>query len=338
MNINDLIIDFLEYLEVEKNRSVLTIRNYEHYLNRFTEFAGDINPNKISPELIRKYRLFLNRYPTEDNKGLKKITQNYHIIALRAFLKYLSKRDIPTLTAEKVELGSNEKRTIDFLEADEVERILAAPYQVILAIPTKVGRDRNQDSGPSFASLQTGKQAGMTTKETLIYLRDKAILETLFSTGLRVSELVSLNRKQINLDRGELLIKGKGGKERIVFLSERAKDSIKNYLNKREDNFEPLFVRFSKGGVDEGEYLRLTSRSIQRMIKKYAALAGILKKVTPHVLRHSFATDLLVNGADIRSVQEMLGHASITTTQIYTHITNQKLRGVHQKYHRKRTK
>jgi site-specific recombinase XerD len=258
--------------------------------------------------MVRKYRLHLNRYTTEKNEQLKKITQNYHIIALRAFLKYLAKRDIKSLAAEKVELGTSDKRTVEFLELDEVERILASPFE-----------NTNEE-------------------KEIITLRDSAILETLFSTGLRVSELSSLDRKQINLERGELLIKGKGGKERIVFLSERSKEAIKKYLDKRTDNYKPLLIRYAKGEdeLEEGEYMRLNVRSIQRIIKKYTTKAGILKKVTPHTLRHSFATDLLINGADIRSVQEMLGHASITTTQVYTHITNKKLREVHQKFHRKK--
>lgn len=311
MNISDLVIEFLEHLEIERNHSNLTIRNYDHYLRRFLEFAEGgkrktLKPGDINLEMVRKYRLYLNRYVTEKNENLKKITQNYHIIALRAFLKYLAKRDIVSLAAEKLELGTPEKRTIEFLEIDELERLLEEPYK----------------------TNEKGKE--------IIALRDSAILETLFSTGLRVSELVALDVKQINLDRGELLVIGKGRKERIVFLSDRSKEALNNYIKSRRDNYRPLFIRYAKTeDIDEGEYLRLTPRSVQRIIKKYAALAGILKKVTPHVLRHSFATDLLINGADIRSVQEMLGHSSITTTQIYTHITNQQLKEVHERFHRK---
>lgn len=310
MSINELILDFLEYLEIEKNHSELTIRNYDHYLRRFLEFSEserkrDLKPQDISLELVRKYRLYLNRYTTEKNESLKKITQNYHIIALRAFLKYLAKRDILSLAAEKIELSANDKRAIDFLETEEIERLLQAP-------------------------------SSLKGKDEIVTLRDSAILESLFSTGLRVSELVALNVKQINIERGELLVKGKGRKERIVFLSDRAKEAIHQYLKARSDNYKPLFLRKARTeDIDDGEYLRLTPRSIQRIIKKYASLAGILKKVTPHTMRHSFATDLLINGADIRSVQEMLGHSSITTTQVYTHITNQKLKEIHEKYHSK---
>jgi len=310
-SVNDLINDFLEYCEIEKNQSELTIRNYDHYLRRFLNFAEngrsrDIRPEQINAELIRKYRLYLNRLNTELGGNLAKITQTYHIIALRAFLKYLTKRDIKSLPAEKVELGTMERRQIEFLEISEVDDLLQAPEKY-----------------PS--------------KKELITLRDSAILETLFSTGLRISELVNLNCDQINLDRGEFTVRGKGGKDRVVFLSDSATKKIKTYLSKREDNAKPLFIHFSgvKDGLDEGDYMRLTPRSIQRMVSKYAKLAGITKKVTPHMLRHSFATDLLINGADIRSVQAMLGHSSITTTQIYTHVTDTRLREVHNKYHSK---
>lgn len=311
MTVNDLISDFLEYCEIEKNHSDLTIRNYEHYLNRFLDFAEkgrsrELKPEQINSELIRKYRLYLNRLNTEMGASLAKITQTYHIIALRAFLKYLAKRDIKSLPAEKVELGEMKRRQIEFLEVSEVEDLLDSPQK-----------------NPS--------------KKEIVTFRDSAILETLFSTGLRVSELTGLNRDQINFERGEFMIRGKGGKDRAVFLSERAKKKIKEYLAKRTDNAKPLFIHYSgtKEGLDEGEYMRLTPRSIQRIVSRYAKLAGITKKVTPHMLRHSFATDLLINGADIRSVQMMLGHSSITTTQIYTHITNKHLRDVHKSFHRK---
>ncbi|RJO62024.1 hypothetical protein C4544_00790 [candidate division WS5 bacterium] len=310
-SVNDLISDFLEYCEIEKNHSELTIRNYDHYLRRFLDFAEegrsrDLRPEQITPELVRKYRLYLNRLNTELGANLAKITQNYHIIALRAFLKYLAKRDIKSLPAEKVELGDIKRRQIDFLEIKEVEALLQAPQKY-----------------PS--------------KKEIITLRDSAILETLFSTGLRVSELVALGRDKVNLDRGEFTIRGKGGKDRAVFLSDNAKRKIKVYLTKRDDNAKPLFIHYSgvKEGLDDGEYMRLTSRSIQRIVSRYAGLSGITKKVTPHMLRHSFATDLLINGADIRSVQAMLGHSSITTTQAYTHITNTRLREVHKNFHNK---
>ncbi len=311
-SVNDLIRDFLEYSEIEKNHSELTIRNYEHYLGRFLDFAEkgrsrELKPEQITSDLVRKYRLYLNRFTTGLGDNLAKITQTYHIIALRAFLKYLAKRDIKSLAAEKVELGEMKRKQINFLGIEEVESLLKAPEK----FPSK-------------------KEAAT--------LRDAAILETLFSTGLRVSELTGLNREQINLERGEFNVRGKGDKDRIVFLSDPAIRKIKNYLAKRTDNAKPLFIHFSgaKDGLDDGEYMRLTPRSIQRIVSKYARLAGITKEVTPHSLRHSFATDLLINGADIRSVQAMLGHSSITTTQIYTHITNQHLKDIHKKFHGKK--
>jgi len=310
-SVNDLISDFLEYCEIEKNHSDLTIRNYDHYLRRFLEFAEqgksrDLKPEQINAELVRKYRLYLNRLNTEMGGNLARITQNYHIIALRAFLKYLAKRDIKSLAAEKVELGDIQRKQIEFLEISEIDELLKAPEKY-----------------PS--------------KKDAITLRDSAILETLFSTGLRISELTGLNRDQINLERGEFNVRGKGGKDRVVFLSDSASKKIKSYLGKRTDNAKPLFIHFSgiQDGLDDGEYMRLTPRSIQRIVAKYAKLVGITKRVTPHMLRHSFATDLLINGADIRSVQAMLGHSSITTTQIYTHITNTRLREVHKKFHSK---
>jgi site-specific recombinase XerD len=249
----------------------------------------------------------LNRLTNEKGKSLKKITQNYHVIALRAFLKYLAKRDIKSLAAEKLELADAESRSLVFLEIDEIERLLAAPNQ---------------------------------EENKILRARDKAILETLFSTGLRVSELVSLSKDHVNLKRGEFSVRGKGDKIRVVFLSDDARHTIEDYLNLRADNFKPLFIRHQKNNKSiedlSGEKLRLTSRTIQRIIKKYSVIAGIVKKVTPHTIRHSFATDLLISGADIRSVQSMLGHSSITTTQIYTHITDQQLREVHKAFHGRR--
>ncbi len=311
--VEDLIREFLEYCEIEKGHSDLTIRNYDHYLSRFLDFAQadrkrDLKPSEITLELVRKYRLYLNRLNTGKDGTIKKITQNYHIIALRAFLKYLAKKDIPTLAAEKVELSGAEKKHFTFLEFEEIDVLLKAPQN----FPNKSNR--------------------------LITMRDQAILETLFSTGLRVSELVRLNRKQVNLERGEFVVRGKGSKDRIVFLSDSAKDSISEYVKARKDSFEPLFIHHggAKDDYEDGEYMRLTARSIQRMIKRYAKMSGISKEVTPHVIRHSFATDLLINGADIRSVQSMLGHSSITTTQIYTHVTDKQLREVHQAFHGKR--
>lgn len=311
MEIDTLINEFLEYCEIERGHSDLTIRNYEHYLGRFLEFAEGssrssrtITNKDITQDLVRKYRLHLNRLTTAQGENLAKITQNYHIIALRALLKYLARRDIPCLAAEKLELSNASRKSYTFLEVTEIEDLLRAP-----------------EKNPN--------------KNTQITLRDAAILETLFSTGLRVSELTNLNIDDINLERGEFMVRGKGDKERIVFLSDSAKDAISDYMKGRKDDFAPLFIHY--GGLQEneekGEYMRLAPRSVQRIIKKYAKLAGIVKDVTPHVMRHSFATDLLINGADIRSVQDMLGHSSITTTQIYTHVTNKQLREVHKAFH-----
>ncbi len=296
MDINSLLKDYLDYLEIEKNRSIKTRVNYERYLKRFLGFAKISKPEQISQDLVRQYRLWLNR------QGIKKNTQNYHLIALRNLLKYLAKRDIKILSADKIELGKQSERQVIFLENNELERLLNAP---------------DDDSFKSW--------------------RDRAILELLFSTGLRVSELCGLNRDSINLKSGEFAVRGKGDKVRLVFLSETAKEALKNYLGKRQDVDEALFIRNIKNPA-KSDNLRLTSRSVERLVKHYAAKAGLSKKVTPHTLRHSFATDLLMNGADIRSVQALLGHSSITTTQIYTHITDRQLREVHQAFHGKQRK
>ncbi|MEK7452761.1 MAG: site-specific tyrosine recombinase/integron integrase [Patescibacteria group bacterium] len=295
--IQKLTIQFLEYLEIEKNRSQKTLENYDHYLKRFLNTTKIKNPSEISQDVIRQYRIYLNRVMDKNNKTLKKTTQNYHMIALRAFLKYLAKIDIKTLSPEKIELGKNSEREIVFLDNEELKRLLYSP------------------KGDDIRSL-----------------RDKAILETLFSTGLRVSELCSLNRNSININSGEFSVLGKGGKIRIVFLSDSAKDILKKYLTKRDDIDKALFVRDTNHKKNN---LRLTARSIQRIIKKYAMRAGIVKNISPHKLRHSFATDLLQNGADIRSVQSMLGHSSISTTQIYTHYTDRHLKDIHKKFHSK---
>jgi len=303
-NLKKLKTEFLEYLEIEKNRSQLTIRNYDHYLNCFLDWAMVRSSENITAELVKKFRLYLNRRRDEKNRGLKKQTQDYYIIALRGFLKYLAKKDIKTLASEKVELGKSEEREVEFLELEEIKRLISAV------------------SGNEISDL-----------------RDKAILELLFSTGLRVSELSGLNRNSINLKTGEFAVRGKGGKIRLVFISDAAKNAIINYLEKRKDVDPALFVNIKKPPQNNKDnkktdsLLRLTPRSIQRIVKKYAIKAGIVKKVTPHTLRHSFATDLLMNGADIRSVQSMLGHSSITTTQIYTHITNKHLKDIHKKFH-----
>jgi len=302
MTIKDLKIQYLEYLEIEKNRSPKTLENYGRYLNRFFAFANVSNPGQIDDEIVRQYRLYLNRLKDPEGNGLKKVTQNYHIIALRNFLKYLAKRDIKSLAAERVELGKQEQREVTFLEPDELDRLLNAP----------------EGNG-------------------LDALRDRALLTTLFSTGMRVSELCSLDRDKIDIKRGEVTVRGKGSKLRLVFLSDDAKEALDKYLDKRTDIDEALFVRIPRGKLASAETLRLTPRSIQRIVEKHATKAGIVgKNVSPHSLRHSYATDLLRNGADIRSVQSMLGHASVTTTQIYTHVTDKQLREVHQKFHNTR--
>lgn len=294
--------DFLEYLEIEQNRSQKTIANYDHYLTRLNDYAGDIKVSDITPELVRKWRLWLNRLGTNVSDELQKTTQNYHLIALRSFLKFCAKRDIPALTADKIELARTTRKQVTFLTPEEVERMFAMP--------------------------QIAEVAG---------LRDRAILELLFSSGLRVSELVGLNRDHVNLKRREFMVRGKGQKDRPIFISESAADWLGRYMDRREDNSTPLFVRIGgKKKVDQsGDFTRLTARSVQRMVARYALLAGITKHVSPHTLRHSFATDLLMNGADLRSVQAMLGHSNIATTQIYTHVTDPHLKAVHEKFHRK---
>ncbi|MEK7578406.1 MAG: site-specific tyrosine recombinase/integron integrase [Patescibacteria group bacterium] len=312
MDISTLLKDYLDHLEIEKNRSIKTRVNYERYLRRFLDFARISKPEQISQDLVRQYRLWLNRQVGLSG-SLKKNTQNYYLIALRNFLKYLTKRDIKTLSADKIELGRQSERQVIFLENSELERLLDAPATAAGGVPPKAGMD-------TFKSL-----------------RGRAILELLFSTGLRVSELCALNRDSINLKSGEFAVRGKGDKVRLVFLSETAKTALKNYLDKRGDVDPALFIRHIKN-FSKIENLRLVPRSIERLIKYYAAKAGLSKKVTPHTLRHSFATDLLINGADIRSVQELLGHSNITTTQIYTHITNKQLREIHRSFHAKRKK
>jgi len=300
--LKQLINDFFEYLEIEMGRTQKTIEIYQHYLKRFFGFSQIDGPQEITMDIVKKYRLYLNRFEDEKGQKLKKITQNYHIIALRSFLKYLAKQDIQSLSAEKIEIGKNPEREIEFLEPQEVERIL---------------------------SVANGK--------SLKELRDRAILELLFSTGLRVSELTSLDRDQINLETQEFSIRGKGGKIRIVFISDTAKIALQNYLKERTDIDPALFIRTNKIGFTKEDDLRITPRSVQRIVKHYAKKAGIVKNIHPHTFRHTFATDLLSNGADIRNVQEMLGHSSITTTQIYTHITNRQLKDIHKKFHRKKT-
>ncbi len=298
---------FLEHLEIEKGRSSLTIRNYEFYLKRFIEWAEDPAADKIDQETIHNYRLYLNRLESRGEGTLKKSTQNYHLIALRAFLKFLAKRDIKTMAPEKIELAKQGSRDVSFLDGTDLQRLLEAPEKSDLA--------------------------------PLVKARDKAILELFFSTGMRVSELAGLKRNQINLEREEFTVRGKGDKTRVAFLSNQARHSLKNYLEMRKDDSPHMFVRHDRAAPVEGsskkEVGSITPRSIERLVKYYAVAAGIPKKVSPHTLRHSFATDLLMNGADIRSVQSMLGHSSITTTQIYTHVTNQQLKEVHKAFHGK---
>lgn len=294
--------DFLEYLEIEQNRSQKTIANYEHYLTRLSDFAGDIKISDIDGELIRKWRLWLNRLGTNTSDELGKTTQNYHLIALRSFLKFCARRDIPAMTADKIELSRTQRKQVTFLTEDELERVFAQPD-----ITTNAG------------------------------LRDRAILELLFSSGLRVSELTGLDKDHINLKRREFMVRGKGQKDRPIFISETAADWISRYIDKRQDTAKPLFVRYSGSKkVDlSGNFHRLTPRSVQRLVSRYALLAGITKHVSPHTMRHSFATDLLMNGADLRSVQAMLGHSNIATTQIYTHVTDPHLKSVHERFHHK---
>lgn len=294
--------EFLEYMEIERGASLKTVANYDRYLTRFFESTGAKNPKGITEDAIRNYRLTLNRAPGIKIKGqasgtLKKNTQNYHLIALRRFLRYLMKRGVSALSPERIELAKVGARHLDLIGSDELSRLLAAPDET-----------------------------------TLQGLRDRAVLELFFSTGLRLSELTSLNR-DLDTSKDEFSIRGKGEKVRVVFLSERARQAIKKYLAKRADLLEPLFVQVSH---NKTESARLTPRSIERIVKHYAIKAGISRKVTPHVLRHSFATDLLSNGADIRSVQMMLGHANIATTQVYTHVTDKQLREVHKKFHSKK--
>ncbi|MGB6872595.1 MAG: site-specific tyrosine recombinase/integron integrase [Dehalococcoidia bacterium] len=305
MTLELLIAEFLEYLEIQKGCSPLTIRDYRRYLKRFhnwlTENSSATKPDQINLELVRRYRLYLAHLRARDGVPLQRVTQSYHIIALRAFLRYLLvQRDIVTLSPDKIELPKQGSRSIAFLNPGQIERLLNSP--------------------------KIADNAG---------LRDRTILETLFSTGLRVSELVSLNRDQVDLERKEFGVKGKGNKIRVVFLSDTAAQWIERYLRSRQDDFKPLFIRYS-GKVDarnNGEKMRLTARSIQNIVSKYAKRAGLPIEATPHTLRHSFATDLLISGADIRSVQEMLGHESIRTTQVYTHITNRHLKEVHKAFH-----
>jgi site-specific recombinase XerD len=304
MYMSELLLDYIEHLEVEGGRSAHTAENYTLYLERFIEFTNDITVGKITTEVIRKYRLWLNRYKNDNDDELSTITQSYHLIALRGFLGYLSKRNIPSLPPDRIELPKISRRQVTFLHYDEIEQILS--------------------------QINTDTDTG---------LRDRAIIELLFSSGLRVSELVNLNRDHVNTIRREFMVRGKGQKDRPVFVSDSASKYVEMYLKTRIDNLPPLFINYSRNNktTTSGDYRRLGARSIQRIINKYAKLAGITKHVSPHTMRHSFATDLLMNGADIRSVQAMLGHSNISTTQVYTHVTDQHLREVHEKFHSDKT-
>ncbi len=317
MGIKEAVLRFLEYCELDKNLSVRTVKMYGYYLQFFQDWLlkkakdntlnsendyGDYEVEKIDENTIREFRIFLSHQYRNPFKGnLKRQTQNYFLVALRSFFRYLIKQKVKVMPPEMIELGKQRDRNIKFLLPEELEKL--------------------------FVSVKT---------DNIIGIRDRAILEVLFSTGLRVSELVALNREQVNLDAGEFGVIGKGGKARVVFLSKRAKEKLKQYLNKRDDPYRPLFIRYSGPRSKEGltdEKLRLSARSIERLIDKYRKKAGLLFRIGPHVLRHSYATDLLTHGADLRSVQEMLGHKNISTTQIYTHVTNPRLREIHEKFH-----
>ena len=306
MTLTDHLYEFLTHLEIELDRSQRTTESYSRTLRQFFDWGDLKDPKEITLPKVREYRLCLNRKEIQNGGTLKKSTQAYHMVVLRTFLKYLAKNDVVTLAAEKIEVGKAPTRQVDFLEWGEVVRLIQA------------------------ADAKTPRG-----------LRDRAILELLFAAGLRVSELCSLNREQVNLSKDEFSVRGKGSKLRVVFLSDEAREALKKYLEKRTDVDEALFVGHPKKGLvntmnSERTSLRITPRTVQRLVKYYTTKAGIVKDVHPHTLRHSFATDLLMNGADIRSVQAMLGHASITTTQIYTHVTNEGLRKVHQEFHAKR--
>lgn len=300
MYISELLQDYIEHLEVEGGRSSKTAENYHLYLDRFVEFIGDTDVEKITMEMIRKYRLWLNRYKNNNDDQLSTITQSYHLIALRGFLKYLSNRNITSLSPEKIILPKVSRKQVTFLHYDEVERLL-------------------------------GQIPGDDEKG----LRDRAIIELLFSSGLRVSELINLNRDHINTSRREFMVRGKGQKDRPIFISQAAAQHVTDYLAARHDTLPPLFLSYSRNhsATISGDYRRLTARSIQRIISHYARLAGITKHVSPHTMRHSYATDLLMNGADLRSVQSMLGHSNISTTQVYTHVTDEHLREIYEKFH-----
>jgi site-specific recombinase XerD len=303
--LDQLLIRYLEHLEVERQVSQYTIRNYHHYLKRFMAWIQDVNlpskANAIDLEMISKYRMYLSRFTDDNGEPLSRVTQSYHVIAIRSWLKWMIKRDITVMAPEKIDLPRGESHSLKYLTFEQLERLMAQPKLA-----------------------------------TLIGLRDRVMLEVLFSTGLRVSELVRLNRDQVNLDKREFGVIGKGRKLRVVFLSERANTWLERYENSRKDSWEPMFIRYSKHKdtvTSGGEKMRLTVRSVQRAVEKYRKSARLSVPITPHGLRHTFATDLLGHGAGLREVQEMLGHKNVATTQIYTHVTNPQLKSVHDKYH-----
>ncbi len=311
-NLAQLKTEFLQYVEIERGRSLNTVRNYDQYLSRFLDYTKLKDPKDITDTVVRDFRIWLNRQETKSEKGkalttLKKRTQNYYLIAIRAFLKYLARQSISSLSPDRIELAKVPERSLDLITIEELDLILKAP-----------------------------------DIKTLRGLRDKAMLEMLFSTGLRVSELCALPR-DINLKLDEMSVRGKGEKVRVVFISDAAREAVQKYLDKRDDMDDALFIHIKEGKDGKSkeklsknkDSLRITSRSVERIIKQYAINSGISKKVTPHVIRHSFATDLLRNGADLRSVQMLLGHANINTTQIYTHVTDTELKKIHKKFHRK---
>jgi len=310
-SLKDLKTQFLEYIEIEKGRSVKTVENYDRYLTRFLAFAKVSKPEDITETMVREFRINLNRAAGTAGT-MKKNTQNYYLIALRAFLKFLRKRDVASLNPERIELAKVGGRDLDLITADELNKLLKAPL------------------GPSSAKATEGK-------DSLTALRDRAILELFFSTGLRVSELCNLNQ-DLDLSRDEFSVRGKGEKVRVVFLSPSAKKAVAAYLKARGDMSDALFVSYGKGVPKSKDLPRITPRSVERIVKHYATKAGITRKVSPHTIRHSFATDLLENGADLRSVQALLGHANISTTQVYTHVTDKHLREVHKAFHGKRRK
>ncbi len=303
MKLSGHLRNFLTYMEVEKGRASMTIANYDFYLTRFIEWAGDPNSEDVTDDMVTNFRLWLNRLEDKTRGNLKKSTQNYHLIALRSFLKYLAKKNIKTLAPEKIELAKQGSREPVFLDTEDIERLIEAPTRTI--------------------------------QSDILQARDRAILELFFSTGMRVSELANLQRDQINLNKDEFTVRGKGDKTRVVFLSQSARNWLKKYLELRKDESPFMFVRHDRASNVESKENAgpITPRSIERMVKRYALATGISKDISPHSLRHSFATDLLMNGADLRSVQVMLGHSSITTTQIYTHVTNKQLKEVHQAFH-----